>query len=339
MILAKYRWLRPTLLLALLIVAVLFLVASSSFLEYSITFLLSLILSYNFILELWVGMAFISPGNKKKMFTETGWSSSYHKLSTQIHAKSHFDEIKRPLVIIIHGWRSGAISMKDRAETYLKMGMHVIIFEMPGHGASEPVAKWTAGHAAVTFHEFFESLESQFNMDLVSKIFLHGHSMGGFVLLKFNKLATPTNQLDKVCGYILESPLTCYSFIFEETIKQLFIPRFLVNHYWKRLRLHFNTVNPKLTSVEDITEVDIPFWGSINNDLLLIQAEQDDVLGRRHYDRLVNVQSDLKENRFTFDEHLVPSLTHAQSRKNIDRDAIIEDWVKERIHSDSLTSA
>ncbi len=339
MILAKYRWLRPTLLLALLIVAVLFLVASSSFLEYSITFLLSLILSYNFILELWVGMAFISPGNKKKMFTETGWSSSYHKLSTQIHAKSHFDEIKRPLVIIIHGWRSGAISMKDRAETYLKMGMHVIIFEMPGHGASEPVAKWTAGHAAVTFHEFFESLESQFNMDLVSKIFLHGHSMGGFVLLKFNKLPTSTNQYDKICGYILESPLTCYSFIFEETIKQLFIPQFFRNQYWNRLRLHFNKVNPKLTSVEDIFEVDIPFWGSINNDLLLIQAEHDDVLGRRHYDRLVKVQSDLKENRFTFDEHLVLSLTHAQSRKNIDRDVIIKDWINERTHSDSLTSA
>ena len=86
-------------------------------------------------------MAFISPGNKKKMFTETGWSSSYHNLSTQIHAKSHFDEIKRPLVIIIHGWRSGAISMQARAETYTKMGMHVIIFEMPGHGASEPVGK------------------------------------------------------------------------------------------------------------------------------------------------------------------------------------------------------
>ena len=199
-------------------------------------------------------MAFISPGNKKKMFTNSNWQSTFHNLSTQIHAKSHFDEVKRPLVIIIHGWRSGAISMQGRAEIYLKMGMHVIIFEMPGHGASEPVAKWTAGHAAVTFHEFFEAIESKFNMDLVSKIFLHGHSMGGFVLLKFNKLTASNNQYEKICGYILESPLTCYSFIFNETIKQLLIPRFLVNQYWKRLRMHFNTVNPKLTSVEDIIE-------------------------------------------------------------------------------------
>ena len=339
MILAKYRWLRPSLLLVSLMISVFFLVASSSFFEYSITILLSLILSYNLILELWIGMAFISPGNKKKMFAETGWNSSFHNLSTQIHAKSYFDKVKRPLVIIIHGWRSGAISMQGRAETYIKMGMHVVIFEMPGHGASEPVSKWTAGHAAVTFHEFFESLESQINMDLVSKIFLHGHSMGGFVLLKFNKLASSNEQYNKICGYILESPLTCYSFIFEETIKQLFIPRFLVKQYWKRLRLHFNTVNPKLTSVDDITEVDIPFCGSINNDLLLIQAEHDNVLGRRHYDRLVDVQSNLKESHFTFDKHLVPSLTHAKSRKNIDRDVIIEDWLKERIHSDSLTSA
>ena len=273
------------------------------------------------------------------MFTEIGWESSFHNLSTQIHAKSHFDRVKRPLVIIIHGWRSGAISMQGRAEMYLKMGMHVIIFEMPGHGASEPVAKWTAGHASVTFNEFFESLESHFNMDLVSRIFLHGHSMGGFVLLKFNKFADSNDQYDKISGYILESPLTCYSFIFEETIKQLFIPRLLINQYWKRLRVHFNTVNPKLSPVENFAEVDIPLWGSINKDLLLVQAEHDDVLGRRHYDRLVKVQSDIKDPQFTFDEHIVPTLTHAKSRKNTARDAIIEQWLEERIHSDSHTSA
>ena len=195
MFLAKYRWLRPGLLLVSLIVAIIFLFISSSFFQFFITILVSVILAYNFILELWIGMAFISPGNKKKMFTNSKWQSTFHNLSTQIHAKSHFDEVKRPLVIIIHGWRSGAISMQGRAEIYLKMGMHVIIFEMPGHGASEPVAKWTAGHAAVTFHEFFEAIESKFNMDLVSKIFLHGHSMGGFVLLKFNKLTASISIL------------------------------------------------------------------------------------------------------------------------------------------------
>ena len=339
MILANYRWLRPSLLLISLIISVFFLVNSSSIIEYCITILLSLILAYNFVLELWIAMAFIAPGNKKKMFTEIGWDSSYHNLSTQIHAKSHFDKVKRPLVIIIHGWRSGAISMQGRAEIYLKMGMHVIIFEMPGHGASEPVAKWTAGHAAVTFNEFFDSLESHFSMDLVSRIFLHGHSMGGFVLLKFTKFANSNQHYDKISGYILESPLTCYSFIFEETTKQLFIPRLLINQYWKRLRVHFNTVNPKLSPVENLAEVDIPLWGSINKDLLLIQAERDDVLGRRHYDRLVKVQSDIKDKHFTFDEHIVPTLTHAKSRKNTARDVIIEEWLKERIHSDSLTSA
>ena len=339
MFLAKYRWLRPGLLFVSLLVAVIFLFISSSFFQYFVIVSISIILAYNFILELWIGMAFISPGNKKKMFTNSKWQSSFHNLSTQIHAKSHFDEVKRPLVIIIHGWRSGAISMQGRAEIYLKMGMHVIIFEMPGHGASEPVAKWTAGHAAVTFHEFFESIESKFNMDLVSKIFLHGHSMGGFVLLKFNKLTSSNNQYEKICGYILESPLTCYSFIFNETLKQLLIPRFLVNQYWRRLRAHFNTVNPKLTSVEDIIEVDTPLWGSINNDLLLIQAEHDDVLGIRHYDRLVDVQTNLENTNYTFDNHIVPSLTHAKSRTNNARDKIIEEWISDRNHSDSLTSA
>ena len=45
MILVKYRWLRPALFLVLLIISLFFLVASSSILEYSITIILSLILS------------------------------------------------------------------------------------------------------------------------------------------------------------------------------------------------------------------------------------------------------------------------------------------------------
>ena len=339
MFLVKYRWVRPFLLLSLLVIFTVRLLISSTFLEAGIFISFLCLIFYNFILELWIAMAFISPGNKKKMFNENGWRSSFHNLSTNIHVKSYFDDVKRPLVIIIHGWRSGAISMEGRANKYIQMGMHVMIFEMPGHGASEPVAKWTAGHAAVTFHEFFESIESYFNMDDVSEIYLHGHSMGGFVLLKFNKLIGSNSQYQKISGYILESPLTCYSFIFEETISQLFIPNFMINNYWKRLRIHFNSVNPKLTSVEDLSEVDVPSWGSITNDLLLVQAEQDNILGRRHYDALVDVQNDSSDNESTFDHYLVTSLTHAKSRTNTDREIIIGDWLTERIHSDSLTSA
>lgn len=339
MLLVKYRWIRPSLLLLLLITVVYLSVISSTLLELIICLAFSFLIFYNLILETWIAMAFISPGNKKKMFKENGWSSSYHNLSTNIHVKSYFDDVKRPLMIIIHGWRSGAISMEYRANKYIEMGMHVIIFEMPGHGASEPVAKWTAGHAAVTFHEFFESIESCFNMDDVSEIYFHGHSMGGFVLLKFNNLNGSNSQYEKINGYILESPLTCYSFIFEETISQLFIPRFLVNQYWNRLRTHFNSVNPKLTSIYDLKEVDVPLWGSIKDDLLLIQAEHDDILGRRHYDALVDVQTGSTDNESTFDYYLVTSLTHAKSRANSDRDELIGDWLSERIHSDSLTSA
>jgi hypothetical protein len=89
----------------------------------------------------------------------------------------------------------------------------------------------------------------------------------------------------------------------------------------------------------DLREVDVPLWGSITNDLLLVQAEQDDILGRRHYDALVDVQNDSTVNKSTFDHYLVTSLTHAKSRTNSDRDVIIGEWLAERIHSDSLTSA
>ena len=119
-----------------------------------------LYLTYNFILETWVALAFISPGNRKSELKSEGWVSNYHNFDSKIHTKSHFDENIRPLVIIVHGWRSGAISMLGRAKNYLEMGFHVIIFELPGHGLSEPVSKWTAGHASTTFNQFYDEISS-----------------------------------------------------------------------------------------------------------------------------------------------------------------------------------
>ena len=294
------------------------------------------LLLYNLILETWVSLAFISPGNKKKRLTPDDWISQFHELDTSIHSISYFDDKIRPLVIIVHGWRSGASSMLGRADNYIKLGFHVIIFELPGHGQSQPVSKWTAGHASTTFIDFYADLENNFDMELVNGIYLHGHSMGGFVLLRFDKIVS--NKDSNIMGYILESPMTCYSMIFQESLDTLKIPQIAEKRFWSRLSAHFNEINPRISDVTELNDVDVPKWGLIRNNCLVIQAEHDNRLGLGHYHQLVKHQQEMTDN--IFKHYLVSDLTHAGARINHNRDSLIEQWIDEvSAHSDSVTSA
>ena len=277
MFLVRFRWARPFLLLLLTIVIFSMTLLSN---EFAITILLVLVLLltlYNLILETWVALAFISPGKRKDTTMGSDWTSQFHELDTTIHSLSYFDDLVKPLVIIVHGWRSRASSMQGRAEHYIKLGFHVIIFELPGHGKSQPVSKWTAGHASTAFIDFFEQLGDNFDMSLVNGIYLHGHSMGGFVLLRFDTVSKQNNF--DIMGYILESPMTCYSLIFKESLHTLKIPNFAVNLFWRRLSSHFNLINPRIANVTELNEVDTPLWGLINNNCLVIQAEHDNQIG------------------------------------------------------------
>ena len=337
MLFAYHRWHRPTIFFILLTFnIVLFLQQTSNKISFVLICVL-LYLTYNFILETWVALTFISPGNRKPELRSEGWVSNYHNLDSKIHTKSHFDGKIRPLVIIVHGWRSGAVSMLGRAKNYLEMGFHVIIFELPGHGLSEPVSKWTAGHASTTFNQFYDDISSVYDMNLVSQIYFHGHSMGGFVLLRFCKINSDKGKYP-VAGYILESPMTCYSQIFKESMAALSIPKFAKKIFWNRLSSHFNFINPKIPNVKNIDEVDVPKWGFIDNNCLVVQAKNDDRLGLEHYHKLVESQSKYHGN--LFEHHLIDDLTHAGARDNSNRDEIIRNWYeKTSNHSDSVKSA
>ena len=339
MILSSQRWARLFILLLSLII--LCLAASVVLLDFNkmIIFVLAvLFLSYQILIELLVALTFISPGNTKKPFAGENWKSKTHQFTTKIHTMSYFDDSIRPLIIIIHGWRSGSISMLERAKKYIELGMHVIIFEMPGHGASEPISKWTAGYASTTFIDFFSSLEEQFDMNYVTNIYFHGHSIGSFVLLQFSNHIDDMKYNEKIGGFILESPMTCYSMIFNEGMKRYRVPKILKNVYWNRLKNHFNAVNPTLKKVETLSDVDVPKWGLIKHNLLIIQAEDDDRLGMNHYETLVKAQQQSTHST-KMEHHIVAGLTHSRARSNKSRDKLIKSWIEKLNHSDSVKSA
>lgn len=332
MFLVRYRWARPLILFLLTAIIIITIIYVNEPILRMLLVVFWLFTLYNLVVETWVALAFISPGKRKDNKINSLWTSKFHELDTEIHSVSYFDNEVRPLAIIVHGWRSRASSMQGRANHYIKLGFHVIIFELPGHGKSQPVSKWTAGHASTTFMDFFKQLESNFDMDLVNGIYLHGHSMGGFVLLRFDRAFNSVNSA--IRGYVLESPMTCYSLIFKESVDSLKIPKFAVSIFWRRLSSHFNQINPRIPDVTELSEVDTPIWGIINNNCLVIQAEHDNRLGLEHYHNFVNHQKHITGH--IFEHHLISDLTHAGARVNTNRDEKIRLWLeKVSTYSDS----
>ena len=175
---------------------------------------------YNSILETYVALTFIHPGKRKDSLEGDNWEQiRLQHDGPEIAIVKNKNFKNGPLMLMIHGWRSSSSSMLGRAELYLKRGFNVIIMELPGHGSSEAVDKWNAGVSVRNFMFLFNNLDDICDTSLISKIYCHGHSMGGFVFLRFTRESSKMEYNSLIKGYILESPLTCYSQIFEESCK------------------------------------------------------------------------------------------------------------------------
>ena len=156
-------------------------------------------------METYVAITFISPGKSKSSLDGANWEmvKLQHDGPEVVFVRSLQTE-KAPLMLMIHGWRSSSLSMAGRADLYLKLGYHVAIMELPGHGSAEGVKKWNAGVPVRNLIHLFKNLDSVCNTSLISKIYFHGHSMGGFVSLRFSKEISKMTHSNLVEGYILE---------------------------------------------------------------------------------------------------------------------------------------
>ena len=327
MLFVQYRWFRPLILHVTLLVLFATFFISSNIVSKSLLLILIGFTIYESYIETLIALAFITPGNRKPQIIDDQWLSKYTNGDIKCHYYSKFNENNAPLVIIIHGWRSGASSSLPRANIYLEMGYHVVLFEMPSHGKSQWVSKWTAGVAVKGLTSLMKALSQEEEFNLVSKIYFHGHSMGGFVSLKYSSLAKESKDLPNVSGYILESPMTCYSYIYDEIITKLRVPQFLHHRLWNRIKKHFNLLNNHLKPINILADADVPNWGYIASPMLVLQAEIDDRLALDHYDKLLETHN---KNQ-SIEAHLISDLTHAGARKNKNRDNLINNWLNKQV--------
>jgi pimeloyl-ACP methyl ester carboxylesterase len=232
-----------------------------------------------------------------------------------------------PMLLMIHGWKSSAESVRERAEWFCEQGWHALIVEMPGHGKAMPVEKWTAIRVIEHTVELMGALDRLLSSEDITEIVYYGHSMGGFVGLNLSKRIDNHPWGHKIKGWILESPMTKYSMIYEDSIRRNKIPKILHSSIQKRLFAQFSALHPQEKPIHSLTELDVPIWGMPQQPTLILQAEEDSILGRSHYDLLVSSMIDAgREEILT--THLIEDLPHSGARTNSTRNLHIEQWLE-----------
>jgi len=235
-----------------------------------------------------------------------------------------------PLAWVIHGWTSGSMRMMQRAESFLERGWNVLMVDLPDHGGSDGLVKWSAEetttHLIAGMNEFQKA-----NPSLCENgIWYYGHSIGSFIGLRLSHRRTELSVADKIQGWIFESPMTGYTEIHEETCKVLRIPRVLRPWVLAKTIRHFNAINGPRRIIKALADADVPAWGMTSEPTLLVQAEPDERLGPTHHQRLVLAMSEPPYEGL-LQAHYLPDLRHSGSHESTSRKAVVDGWLEEQI--------
>ena len=300
--------------------------------------LLCLLVSlFFFYLEVVTQWSFRAPSKRKPTLDKDGWeqlivNASGHDIMFYIHGAA----IDAPLALVCHGWTAGAIRMVHRASSFIERGWNVILVDLPSHGGSDALPKWSAEQATTLLIESLNLVQKQRTWLFNNKICYYGHSIGAFIGLRISKRRGELSDPVHPTAWIFESPMTGYTEIHEETCNILKIPTFLRPWVLKKTLRHFNAINGPVRVVSALSDADMPTWGVTSEPTLMVQANPDERLGPVHHQRLINVMSSRKESGL-LTTHLLDDLRHSGSHESPSRKSVIDLWVDETFtHSSSV---
>ena len=231
-----------------------------------------------------------------------------------------------PLAILVHGWGSDSNASEVRAEPLVEFGCHVLLVDMPNHGMSGRMRHWSARRAAECVQHAIIAHSDRWPDDDITGVILYGHSMGGFVMLGIGRelMADLPHLLH---GMVLESPMVSWPMVFEDRTSGVLLPlRRLLR--WE-IERDLRKVHPEYEP-EDWDDASVPEWGAPCAPLLVIQAEEDDSLGRMHFDLLRQHAPEASE--FVLD----PALSHQGRTERGDAPEVIRKWISRILNQPSV---
>ncbi len=284
-------------------------------------------------MELMTQLAFRAPSIRKPKLLDEVWNPKpYTADGIEMFTNHAQGEPGRPTVWICHGWTSGSQRMVGRASTFLEKGWSVVMVDLPNHGGSGGLTKWTAEQSCTLAMKTMNRLAHDVPTLFAGPIYYYGHSMGAFIGLRVSKRRPELSFGDRLAGWVFESPMTGYTEIFRETCRLLRIPSPLQPMLLRKTIRQVNAINARPEALVELIEADMPLWGMPSEPVLLVQAQPDDRLGDAHHVRLVKTMQAANVDHL-LTKHYLPSLTHSGSATHEERDGLVAKWVD--VHSSS----
>ena len=113
-----------------------------------------------------------------------------------------------PIVWMCHGWTSASVRMVERAESFLERGWSVLLVDLPSHGVSDGLEKWSAEETTTLLIQAINKLQREQPEIFTAGMVHYGHSIGAFIGLRISKRRIELNDAIKIQGWVLESPMT-----------------------------------------------------------------------------------------------------------------------------------
>ncbi len=300
-----------------------------------IGFLLTLFLTY---LELVTQWSFRAPPNRKPPLEDERFERRI--INVLEYDIAHYilpGNSDAPVAWICHGWTAGACRMKYRVESFIERGWSVVAVDLPGHGISDSLTKWSAEESTTLLIHAMNKLQSDRPELFANGIVYYGHSIGAFIGLRISKRRDQFKNELTFSGWIMESPMTGYTEIFDETCNILRIPSFLRPLVLRKTLRHFNALNEGVAHFARLDEADAPTWGLPKEQTLLIQAMPDERLGSAHYERLIQLMDTGPESTLLTTEFL-HDLNHSGSHHSESRKVAIDEWLETQFPAHSSAS-
>jgi alpha-beta hydrolase superfamily lysophospholipase len=272
-----------------------------------------------FILHQLLTMAlFRSPRTKGKPLEHPDWKIIQSKRDGfEIFGQINMVEGKNPLIVFLHGWESSSIRFLERMQIFQSKNCHTLILESRSHGLAPSTKEWTARKIT----QDLDSLLGEIDQNLVSSVHIYGHSMGGFIALGLQHDRCQGWWKDKLSTVMLESPMTAYSFV----LNKLMGPLAILMPLMKSLSVSaIKKIHPEFGD-PIFSDFDTPNWGLPNIPTLVLQAADDHLLGREHYDLL------MKHLDVENEAHIIQTLHHSHNQVDAERDELILQWIEKRI--------
>ena len=254
-----------------------------------------------------------SPTN---VFKQINWLSENNELV--VHFEKWNDDIA-PLIIGIHGWQSDSSSTEYKIQPFIDSGYHAIMIDLPGHGLSDGLKIWTAIESGQRILSMLEHQVRNWDISKIDSIVLFGHSIGGFLVLRF---ADEINSIlpIPISHVYLESPMTSFPLVFKQRTRG-----------WKSISGLIAQLDLNWAFRRDGPDVDIvwknfevPDWGVPSIPVRILQAKEDIALDLDHLDLLQPYAGD------DWEIIIDPNLKHfgrGQDRGNASE--IYDSWMKE----------